>query len=115
MDAQAFTLNAPRHGVIPKGIIISKAALFQWIRKQCPRPERPHALLSNLKSKEAENRLATRDQAPLEGELTLIWQSASSCAQIRVIQLTRRAWSRLLNGFRGQAPKTKSTSGEVSL
>ncbi|AWG87275.1 unknow (plasmid) [Vibrio parahaemolyticus] len=29
MDAQAFTLNAPRHGVIPKGIIISKAALFQ--------------------------------------------------------------------------------------
>ncbi|WP_219811915.1 hypothetical protein, partial [Vibrio jasicida] len=64
----------------------SKASLFQWIRKQCPRPERPHALLSNLKSKEAENRLATRDQAPQEGELTLIWQSASSCAQIRVIQ-----------------------------
>lgn len=36
------------------------------------RPERPHDHNPNLRAKEAENRSATRDQAPLEGEIVSI-------------------------------------------
>jgi hypothetical protein len=36
------------------------------------RPERPHDHNPNLRAKEAENRSATRDQAPLEGEIVPI-------------------------------------------
>ncbi|MCU8386769.1 hypothetical protein OC514_20545 [Vibrio vulnificus] len=85
--------------------------LFQWIEKQIPRPERPHASLSNLKAKEAENRSATRDQAPLKGENVVFWPLRSLLAQKSRFQLPRRAWSRLLDGFRGQAPKTNQHLG----
>jgi len=65
-------LNAP-HFSVPLAGNIKKAGLFQWIRKQNPRPERPQVSLSNLKAKEAENRPATRDQAPLKGENVAFW------------------------------------------
>lgn len=75
-------------------------------------PERQSAFSCNLK---AENRLATRDQAPLKGENVVFWPLRTLLAQKPRFQLPRRAWSRLLNGFRGQAPKTNRPLGRSRL
>ncbi|MFA0249463.1 hypothetical protein AB4480_08080, partial [Vibrio sp. 10N.261.45.A4] len=102
-------------GVIPKGIIIYKTSFFQWIRKKSPRPERPQTLLSNLRAKEAENRIATRDQAPLKGEIVVFCQSFLLCSKSSFSSTQTSLVSPSSTLFGGKPPKQKSTSGEVSL
>ncbi|RZP95265.1 hypothetical protein D8T54_13860 [Vibrio vulnificus] len=89
--------------------------LFQWIEKQIPRPERPHASLSNLKAKEAENRSATRDQAPLKGELILIWRSQAPVLKFELFNYPDELGLAYSTVFGGKPPKQNPTSGEVSL
>ena len=92
-----------KHLFPPFGRTSKKQGFFNELCSSCSRLDAPP--LKNIIKGRKPSR--TRDQAPLEEWINAHLAVTSSCAQTCIIHLTKRAWSRLLNGFRGQAPKTK--------
>ena len=96
-----------KHLFSPFGRTSKKQGFFNELCSSCSRLDAPP--LKNIIKGRKPSR--TRDQAPLEEWINAHLAVTSSCAQICIIHLTKRTWSRLLNGFRGQAPKTKRPLG----
>lgn len=110
MDAQAFTLNAPMNGVIPKGIIISKLRFFNELEGSCSGLDAP-ALILLIKGRKPPR--YARPSPSESGKCRLLAAAYLACSKFS-FSATQTSLVSPTQRFSGASPQNKPTSGEVS-